>query len=70
MTHELQENIDELINVIKEWAKDDYESGHPMDIYDVNEFKLILQEEPIFLKLCNTLFSYYYNAFEDCHNNE
>ena len=41
-----------------------------MDIYDVNEFKLILQEEPIFLKLCNTLFSYYYNAFEDCHNNE
>ena len=64
-----------IYEYIEEWAKGDYEVGHPMDPDDFDEFKHIAigdnpelsgKHDDYFRKL----FDYYYEAFDDARDAE
>lgn len=65
MNKEIHEKLDEILKAIHEQAKDDFESGHPLDSNDFKEFQQILDEDN--LNINHLLFKYYYECFENIH---
>lgn len=56
---------EELIEIIKDMAESDCESGHPMDPHDLDEFRHILWDEDFTVSIdeAKELFNYYFEMF-------
>lgn len=63
---------EELIEYIKDMAKFDYETGHPMDSNDVSEFRHILRDDDFTVSLdeAKELFNYYFEIFDLCRERD
>lgn len=59
---------EELINHIKEWAKESYDCGQPMDCDDIDEFQHILNDDgfSIDYKQAQELYNLYTKEFDLC----
>ena len=60
---ERAENVSEETAIIREMAKNDYESGHPLDPDDYDEFALMLKEEG--MTASRELFDEYFEVFDN-----
>lgn len=63
MERQIHDKLEEILKEIRQTAEDDYESGHPMDSDDFNEFQKGLDESD--LNINRLLFDYYYECFEE-----
>lgn len=58
----------ELLDYIKEWASDAWDTGHPMDRDDIDEFCIILKDDSFDVGFdeAQELFDYYFEEFDRC----
>lgn len=59
---------EELLAYIKDWASDSWETGHPMDCDDVDEFQGILSDDGFNVSFedAKELFNLYFEEYDLC----